>query len=146
VIALGDEHPEDALAWFRAAAAMEEARAALFGTSIRSAGAPTLTAGGVALGMSLNNRLGKLALAQNHPEVAIEAFARNIGLENASPKPISSRPSLPQCSPMKIPATSPPSPKPRFPSRFSCWPTKAPAKRSSSSAKKKTLLPNSKSQ
>lgn len=86
VIAQGDNRPDNALAWFRTAAAMEEARARLNGTSSRSVGSSPIPASAAGFPMTINNRLGRLALAQDRPEVAIEAFSRNLGLQKRIPK------------------------------------------------------------
>jgi Flp pilus assembly protein TadD len=86
VIDAADEKPGEALACFRAAAALDEARSALNGTSLRSAGASHVPAAATGFTMSLNNRLGQIALERNRPDVAVEAFRRNVALERRVPQ------------------------------------------------------------
>ena len=86
VIAAADEQPEAALGWFRAAAALDEARAVLNGTSLRSTALSLVPAQSAGFTLSLNNRLGAVAVGLNRHDVAAEAYRRNIALERRIPR------------------------------------------------------------
>jgi tetratricopeptide (TPR) repeat protein len=86
VISAANDNTEQALAWYRTASAIEEARALLNGSSLRSGAGETLTADAAAFTLAVNDRLGRLALDQKHPDLAAQAFNRNIALESRVPK------------------------------------------------------------
>jgi tetratricopeptide (TPR) repeat protein len=86
VIAAADEQPDAALGWFRAAAALDEARSVLSGTSLRSTAPTKVPAQAAGFTLALNNRLGALAVSLNRPDVAAEAYRRNIALERRVPR------------------------------------------------------------
>ena len=86
VIAAANDKPAEALAWYRCAGALHEARALLDGTSVRSPSPETLTAEAAAFPWAVNNRLAQLALTLNRPQDALAAAMANIGVEERVPK------------------------------------------------------------
>lgn len=80
VVALGQNQPAEAVAMFRAALAMEEARAKLSGTTFQADGRGPVEAGDIGLTVAVRLQLGELLLRQNQPAEALAAFQANIAL------------------------------------------------------------------
>ena len=77
VIAQAQDKPAEAVAYFRAALALEEARARLSGTTFLANGTGVRSTSEFGLSLACRQLLGELLLKEKQPEAALELFRAN---------------------------------------------------------------------